>query len=212
MTKLSRRFLKLVAESIDDVEMANDKVIFSPTKHIVRGFFLEGTPNKNEFYMWSIVVPLFGVCKPNMTLNYSDRFSLRDDLLEERININENVDKLVESVVRRLEEKVIPFWRGIINPEDFLKKFDSRGNFGRINIALDLAIAHCLSGHVNLGEKKLREILDFKSESPIAPLMREMAIAFLDALNESNKSFQELVVSIENENIVNHFPGLTWIK
>lgn len=212
MTKISRRFSKLISEKIDNVEMVDDKVIFLPTKHIVRGFFLEKTPDKNEFYMWDIVVPLFCVYMPNMTLNYSDRFSLKDNRMEEKISINENTDELVNLVVRRLEEKIIPSWKEMFNPEDFLKKFDFRGNCGRINIALDLAVAHCLSGNVNLGREKLHEILFFESESPIAPLIREKATAFLDALNKNSQSFQEMVISIENENVVNHFPGLTWTK
>src|SRR4051812_9904464 len=111
MTKLSRKFSNLVAKNIHNVEVIEDKVIFLPTKHIVRGFFLEKTPDKNEFYMWNIVVPLFCVYMPNMTLNYSDRFSLEDDRIEEKINISENVDGLVDLVVRRLEEKIIPSWK-----------------------------------------------------------------------------------------------------
>jgi hypothetical protein len=212
MTKLSRRFSNLIAENIDNVEVVEDKVIFLPTKHIVRGFFLEKTPGKNEFYMWNIVVPLFCAYMPNMTLNYSDRFSLDDDRIEEKINISENADGLVDLVFRRLEEKIIPSWKEMFNPEDFLKKFDSRGNCERINIALDLAIAHCLSGNVNLGREKLHEVLAFESESPIAPLIREKAIFFLDALNKNIQLFREMVISIENNNVANHFPGLTWLK
>ena len=211
MTKRSRKFAQLVGEKISSVELIGDCLIYSPTHHIVRGFSLERTLDKDEFYMWNIVVPLFCASMTNMTLNYSNRFSLAEDRNQQKINICTDEKELSGLVAQRLNEKIIPAWADMFSVKNFLREFDPRGDCGRINMALDLAIAHCLSGNAKNGKEKLKKVLEFETESPIAPRVREVASSLLDAYAKGNEQFQDAVTAIENANIMTHFPSLTRI-
>jgi len=76
LTKQSKAFAKALASRMDGVEVIGDAILVSPTRHIVRGFWFERTPNHGFYYLWLFVVPLFGPTMKNVSLNYSTRISI----------------------------------------------------------------------------------------------------------------------------------------
>lgn len=210
LTALSNRFARVIATKLIDAKAIGDRVVVGPTRHILRGLSLERTPNKDAFYLWLIVVPLYGMMIKSITLNYSMRISLNEEL-PGPINIGADSDELALQISDVFIKKHTQYCERVSEPLGFLNEFEPKGDFCRPNIALDFAISHCLAGDFEKGKMRLQEILLLTADTPILPLVHETARNVLRSLHSSQDAFFELIRSVEGEKINNHFPGLITI-
>src|SRR5258706_9085267 len=206
MTTASMRLLRLVSSRFPETEVAGKAVVLRPTEHIVRGITLERTVRKGEFYLWSIIVPLFAPIMRSMTLNYSERVLTTDapgGLVQ--VGALKSSDMIAEilsaSELIRLHE--------ISSPHQFLRVFEPRGHLNRPNIALEFAVAHCIAGNVDVGRKVLNDVLNWAHPTPILSEVQSKAKLVLDAIADGRGALAALVSSFEQANVNAHFPGLT---
>jgi hypothetical protein len=221
LTKISKLFVQEIAARLENVEVINDMVIISPTRHIARGFLLEQTPVKDRFYFWAMVIPLFSPTMKGLSLNYSNRVSF-GYLGKIPILIEGDRTPIVNMVIDAILPGILQSLSRIAEPKDFLNEFEDRG-YERENIILEFAIAHILSGDVAKGKKLLTDILTRPAPEYHVPRVQEAwratlfasqeeAHKVLDAVDHGIESFDEMVSTIEQHNIQNHFSGMTISK
>jgi hypothetical protein len=112
----SRRLFSKIQKSMPDLVLCKDMLVIPPTEHVVRGFLLEATSERERVYLWKVATPLLRPIR-RVILNYSDRISggepnlyIRKDAFEESA---ENIRDIISEEVEYL--------RGIRHPHDFLR-------------------------------------------------------------------------------------------
>jgi hypothetical protein len=207
MTKESSKFAKKISTRIKNVEQIRDLLVIRPTEHIVRGFLFDRTPIKDEFYAWAFIVPLFCPYMKNFSLNYSYRICSNNNI-PMMVNVNCN-EESISSLCEILEQEKVTYLSTIFDPRAFLHELEPANMNLRVNMDLDFAIAHCITGDFETGKASLQTLLESKSTSPILPRVQASAKSILDSLEGDHAMFWDLVDSFEKENVRLHFPGLT---
>ena len=204
MTKVSERFANSVANLVEGVQVISDMVILSPASHLVRGILFERTPNKNCYYLWKLVVPLFSPLMPNLSLNYSQRLDIGGGGV---ITIDGKCPELAENV----KNKFYSIFENRTGPEREIEEFlQMVGEMGKIrsNMMLETAIAYGINGNFEEACRRLEDVLSLHITSPTISKVQEIAKEVLVAIRQKNDSFAYLVKKWECRNIQSHFPGL----
>jgi hypothetical protein len=200
------KFAKSLARKLPSAIAVREMVVIPPVHHFVRGFMLERTLEKRVVYLWRMVVPLFRPMD-NVTLNYSDRVASAEGIVM-RINLGCDIDILAESTSEFLKQSYLPELLRVESSLDFLNKFELGADQRRPNIVLELAIAHCLAGHCDLGRGKLVELIQMESDSPVLSINQGYASEVLEALNRSNEDFFKKIAEFEQRNLDGCFRGV----
>ena len=54
----SRRLFRWIQKKLPGLVLCKSMLVVPPTEHIVRGFLLEATSEKDKVYLWKVVTPL----------------------------------------------------------------------------------------------------------------------------------------------------------
>ena len=208
MSNLRLILAKEIVKNLHATEQIGHLVVLRPTNHVIRGFLIERTTTKDQFYLWAMVVPLFTPEMTNVSLNYSHRIS-HVSWTTDRLTVPINCNNLAKQVAQILEENYMKHLAEIESPNDFLFEFESKGDFQRPNIALDFALAQCLSGNVKVGLQKLEDIFVSESDAVILPKVKQIAKRVMNALHVGEHAFNELITEFEDDNVKRHFNGLS---
>jgi hypothetical protein len=203
------KFARVVCDRLTDFELIQDLLLMRPTEHIVRGFIFERSSAKDHFYLLRLISPLFSPVTPNLSLNYSDRISL-DGRTVAHLHVQGEKCGELEKILQVLDFKQVPVLRSVTGPEGFIR-YCSELTISRVNMKLELAIAHCLVEDTSAGKALMTEVFSETrgEEHPFFVEVREQTQRVFDALEAGHHEFHSLIREFENQNVRRHFPGLT---
>src|SRR5258708_27467435 len=148
----SRRLFKWIQKKLPSLMLCKDMLVVPPTEHIVRGFLLEATSEKDRVYLWKVVTPLLRPIDC-VILNYSDRISGSEpNLYIRRDAFEESAEKVRDIISGHVE-----YLRGVRRPADFLRH-TSRVMEGPLLARLDRALIHYVIGNVPQAARMLRAL------------------------------------------------------
>src|SRR5258705_9084034 len=112
----SRSLFRLIQKSMPDLVLCKDMLVIPPTEHVVRGFLLEATSQRERVYLWKVTTPLLRPMR-RVILNYSDRISKGEP------NLYIRKDSFEESAenIRNIISDDVEYLRSIRHPHDFLR-------------------------------------------------------------------------------------------
>ncbi len=68
----SKRIFGLIKKELPGVELCKDMLVVLPTEHVLRGFLIETTTERDRIYLWRVVTPLHRPMR-SVLLDYSTR-------------------------------------------------------------------------------------------------------------------------------------------
>ena len=205
----SRTILKLVQGALPRLRLCRNKLVLPPTDHFVRGFMLERTPYKGQFYLWRLVMPLF-----RMSIDYSRR-------VPRGATIDLTRDAPDQSAVElaRIISSNVDYLESIQSPRDFLDHISWMIGNDSPFVLFDLAVTYFLVGRYHeavlaLWEASVeaeRRIARFEEIGGSAHLnvakltqLHRAAVAFAAAIKSDPNEATEIVRDWERRNI-DHF-------
>jgi hypothetical protein len=184
MSKVSK-LSKMLSEQLGDIQLIRGVMIIKPSSHVVRGFLFDRCSEKDKFYLYRIIIPLFSPVMPNFSLNYSERIFPHTVGPMSALVAScgcEDVEKIVKRLMREKETLI----RDMSTPKDFAERFTEENSF-RINIKLELAIAYALAGKSETAEAMAREVLH--SPTYEKPFFEEVQMETNRCLNSLQAGF-----------------------
>jgi hypothetical protein len=194
----SKRVFRLIQKRLSGVVLCKDMLVVPPTEHIVRGFLLETTTEKNRVYLWRVVAPLYRPMS-GIILNYSDRIPKDGEVYIDRDDYEKSADRIRAIISGRH----IEYLQGIRRPQDFLEHASWIGDGSPILNRLDRALTHYLLGNVQQSTAALRTLdeevdqLEARQQQYIGPLLKQ-------AMRQIDKDPADLTALLdewENQNV-----------
>lgn len=145
MVSRSKRILGLIKKELLNAELCKDMLVVVPTEHILRGFLIEGTIEKERIYLWRVVTPLHRPMR-HVILNYSDRIfpETGDDIYVNKETFDASVD-----LIRSLIIKHMNYLQSIRRPEEFLGHIDWMMGNDSDHFLMDLALTYFRVGRAD---------------------------------------------------------------
>jgi hypothetical protein len=151
----SVKALKLISKSVPELRLCKDKLVVSPTEHIVRCFVFEWTPYKGLFYFWRVVLPLY-TPMPVFYLSQGQRLAKGDYISLSDPEFASSIRNLTQIIL----DGELRYLQSIRRPEDFLERFGGEGrNEGYTPqiVGLEAALTYYLVGNIPLCIEILEE-------------------------------------------------------
>ena len=203
-----QKFLKLLSEKLECTQVIDNTILIFPTSAIARGVRLERTSQKNVYYIWRFVFPLYCPLIKVIPLTYSKRFSL-DGEGDTVIAIDGDLNVLAEMISRKLKGHFD--YREIlarVDVEDFFQICRPSREFLSPVRALTLSMSDYIVGEVARARQLLLNLL--AQEKPFfyleeaTELASRMVIWF-----DSDRSAMDLYIELcKQKNIELFFSGL----
>src|SRR5712691_2986703 len=194
----SKRLFKLIQKSLPGLMLCKDMLVIPPTEHIVRGFSLEATSQKERVYLWKVVTPLL---RPigSVILDYSNRISGTENELYVRRDAFEQSAESIRTII----SEHIEYLRGIRHPHDFLRHASWVVDGSPVLQRLDQALVHYLIGNVPQSVKVLRALdkevdqWDARRREYLGPLLKQI----VHEIDTNPAGLMGLLTEWENQNV-----------
>jgi hypothetical protein len=194
----SKRVFKSILKRLPDLVLCKNMLVVPPTEHIVRGFLLESTSEKDRVYLWKVVAPLLRPMS-SVILDYSNRVSgnevdlyIRKDAFEQSV---ENIRNIVCDHIGYLRE--------VRQPHDFLRHTSWVVDGSPLMARFDQALIHYVIGNMQQSVKALRALdkevdqWDGARQQYIGPLLKQI----VREIDEDPVRLAALLSRWESENI-----------
>jgi hypothetical protein len=188
---------KFAQKKLPGFVLCKDMLVVPPTEHIVRGFLLEATAEKDRVYLWKVVTPLLRPMR-YVVLDYSERiFGAEPTLYIRRDAFEESAE-----MVRQIIGGHIEYLRGVRRPADFLRH-TSRVAEGPLLARLDRALMHYVAGDVPQAASMLRALdeeadgWDSGRREYVGPLLKQT----VHAIDQGPDAFGGLLREWEEQNV-----------
>ena len=189
---IQRETLRLIQGDLKGTRLCGDVLVVLPTEHLLRGFVFERTLEKEMYYLWRVVMPLYRPAN-TIILNYSKRISKGDKFRLTRPGLNQTA----ECIAAVMSPGHLGYLRRVRGPKEFLKHVNWMTGNTMVNFRMDLALTHYMLG--NLGECiKIFESISLES---LPPSLRAHVVPFVTELRTSPADAASRVQSWECENI-----------
>jgi hypothetical protein len=171
----SKRLFRWIQKNLSGLVLCKDMLVVPPTEHIVRGFLLEATSQKERVYLWKVVTPLLRPID-SVILTYSNRISGT----EKELYIKKDAFEQSAENIRNIISKHIDSLRRIRHPHDFLRHACWVADGSPALQRLDQALVHYLIGNVRQAVKALRALeeevdqWDSRRQEYIGPLLKQI--------------------------------------
>lgn len=173
--------------------------------HFLRGLLIERTPYKYSYYVWSYLLPIFGMSSIR-SLNYSKRIKNPNDGCEMfTFDAKEGVDAACVVLERAIHFNSVDF-AGEYTLERFLSEFTAGWAAVRPVLALDHAIARCLAGDIDFGKDGIFEISRLTATSSHERAVTLAAGEILAKLAEGGDEFLLSIRAREARFLATEFP------
>jgi len=201
MNKSVLNLLSELQESIDGINVSGSCAVQLPIGHVACGILIEQTGRKNEVYIWSMTAPIFSPMMKRISLNYSERISENSFLLES------GSSTVKDTIVATINEKFLERWRRMADIHSFAEEFVPRGDFGRPNIALELAIATGLAGDIEKCKTRLAHAAELGETTRGFEGVVRVAMDLMISIDNGN--FTACIETIEMDNLRSYFKGVS---
>jgi hypothetical protein len=172
--KKARPALKLLHQALPGLHANRDCLIVPPTDHLLRCFLFADGLERDRFYVWSTIVPLYRPA-PLLIGNYGRRL-----LGDEKVSMKDaDLPRTVELVRAAILNEGMTFLEEFRTPGDFAKKIDWKRLPQTPNYRLDLALSHYWAGDI----ERCLEIVDQVAATAWRP-MWENRVQEVQALAE----------------------------
>jgi hypothetical protein len=194
----SKKIFALVERSLPGVALCKDMLVVLPTEHILRGFLLETTTERDRVYLWRVVTPLYRPIS-SVILNYSDRIPERGEVYINR----DAYEKSAEAIHAVISGRHIEYLQGIRHPQDFLRHASWIGDGSPILSRVDRALTYYLIGNVPQSIQSLRALeeevdqLDARRQEYLRPLLKQV----VHEIDVNPAGLTALLSEWENQNI-----------
>jgi hypothetical protein len=194
----SKRVFRLIQKRLSGLVLCKDMLVVPQTEHIVRGFLLETTTEKNRVYLWRVVAPLYRPMS-GVILNYSDRIPEDGEVYIDRDDYEKSADRICAIISGRH----IEYLQGIQRPKDFFQHTSWIGNDSPILNRLDRALTHYLLGNVQQAIDALRALdeevdqLEARRQQYIGPLLKRA----MRQIDRDPADLTALLDEWENQNV-----------
>jgi hypothetical protein len=194
----AKRLFRLIQKKLPGLILCKDMLVVPPTEHIVRGFLLEATSEKDRVYLWKVVAPLLRPIR-SIILTYSDRISGNEPELYVRRDAFEQSAENIRNII----SEHIDYLRGVRYPQDFLRHASWVVDGSPLRARFDQALIHYLIGNVQQSVKTLRGLdkevdqWDAERREHIGPLLKQV----VREIDEDPARLAALLAKWESENI-----------
>ena len=131
----SKKVFGLIKRDLSGVQLCKDMLVVLPTEHIVRGFLIERTMERDRIYLWRVVTPLHRPMS-RVLLDYSRRIPESG----EEIYIKRDAYKESADAIRAIICEHVEYLQGVRRPQDFLRHVEGIVDRSSINFRFDLAL------------------------------------------------------------------------
>jgi hypothetical protein len=189
---VQRETLQLIQRHLKGTQLCRDVLVVLPTDHVLRGFVFERTSEKEMYYLWRVVMPLY---RPASTiiLNYSDRISEGGKFRLTRSGLKQTAERIAAA----MSPGHLSYLRRIRGPKEFLEHVNWMTGNTLVNFNIDLALTHYMLGNV----AECMKIFESLSVESLPAKLRARIIPFVAELNKSPADAAARVQSWERENI-----------
>jgi hypothetical protein len=119
-------------------------LVVLPTDHLLRGFVFERTLEKEMYYLWRVIMPLYRPAN-TIILNYSKRISKGEKFRLSRSGLN----RTAERIAAVMSPGHLGYLRRVRGPKEFLKHVNWMTGNTTVNFNVDLALTHYMLGNVD---------------------------------------------------------------
>jgi hypothetical protein len=171
----SRRLFRLIQKKLPGLVLCKSMLVVPPTEHIVRGFLLEATSEKDRVYLWKVVTPLLRPMR-HVILNFSTRISGNEPELYVRRDAFEQSAETIRNII----SEHIEYLRRVRYPHDFLRHACWVVEGSPVLERFDQALIHYVIGNVSHATKVLRALdqevdqWDAARQQYIGPLLKQI--------------------------------------
>lgn len=125
---IQRKTLQLVQSNLKGTGLCKDGLVVLPTEHLLRGFVFERTLEKEMYYLWRVIMPLYRPAN-TIILNYSKRISKGEKFHLSRPPLN----RTAEHIAAVMSPGHLGYLRKIRGPEGLLeaRELDGRQYDGK---------------------------------------------------------------------------------
>jgi hypothetical protein len=189
---IQRETLRLIQGDLKGARLCGDVLVVLPTEHFLRGFVFERTLEKEMYYLWRVIMPLYRPAN-TIILNYSTRISKGDKFRLTRPGLNQ----AAERIAAVMSPGHSNYLRKVRGPREFLKHVNWMAGNTMVNFRMDLALTHYMVGNV----AECIEILESIPLESLPPKFRAYVVPFATELRQSPEDAASRVQSWERENI-----------
>jgi hypothetical protein len=189
---IQRETLRLIQGNLKGTRLCRDVLVVLPTEHLLRGFLFERTLEKETYYLWRVVMPLYRPAN-TIILNYSKRISKGEKFRLSRPGLNQTAERIAAV----MSPGHLSYLRRVRSPKEFLKHVNWMTGNTMVNFNMDLALTHYMLG--NVGECiKIFESISLES---LPPSLRARMVPFVTELRTNPVNAASRVQAWERENI-----------
>ncbi len=189
---IQRAALRLVQLRLKGTRLCKDVLVVLPTEHLLRGFVFERTLEKEMYYLWRVITPLYRPANP-IFLTYSKRMSKGEKV---RLNRQE-LSQTVERIAAIMSPGHLSYLRRVRGPKEFLKHVGWMTGNAMPNFNVDLALTHYLLGDVDQCIKILKGL----RLEDLPPPLRANIVPFFTELRTNPVDAASRVQGWERENV-----------
>jgi len=152
-----QRVFELVSRSLAETVNTNKTLVVLPTNLYLKGFLLESTIEKNRYFLWKLVMPLYTPAS-FISLSFGNRLARsKTILIEDRAS---SIKLAAEEVLQIItQEHALAFLGQIDTPADFLSHVRSMLQNGVAPNQLHFAATFALLGDYDKAREVLKAIV-----------------------------------------------------
>jgi hypothetical protein len=197
-----KRIFRSIAKRLSGVVLCKNVLVVRPTEHLVRGFLIETTSERDRVYLWRVVTLLHRPIR-TVILSYSERISGS----QSEIYLNrDDYEKSADDILAIIAGPHIEYLQKIRRPQDFLRHTSWIVDGSPPLYRLDHALTHCLIGNMRVATDMFRAIdrevdqWDAARQEYIQPLVKQL----MRQIDEDPAGLTALLNKWENENVERH--------
>lgn len=165
-----------------------------PMKHILRGFIFEKAAEKDLYFLWQVVMPLYRPARA-VLLNYSTRIPESG----QKFNLtSEKIEEAASEILEIISNRRLSRLKALSRPSDFLEHIAWMAGNTTVNFRLDLALTHYMLGNV-MECRRILEILE--SELTSSSPHYELVSKLVEELEADSSIVAQTIARWEDENV-----------
>jgi hypothetical protein len=193
--KLSPSILRSLQNSLPGTALGKGLLYYTPTKDIISGFTIERTIERDRYYVWRLIMPLYTPAD-GLILDYSDRILGGVAVI---INKNNLIDACNDILTCILSEGHATYVSSVRGAEDFLEILHQRsvaksGNSKRLR---DLAVTYYKAGLLDKCRETLVAAIELPTYWDWQSKQKIDLITALDAFDTKQRAWALLISSWE---------------